>query len=172
MEKNQSVENTDVAYVRGAYERNKFLCKKYTISNVWQTSGGRTKQMTNNLNLYYNTHRSIRGGSQSTPPSDKAWCIIAPIEHYSGYRHFKEKRKSCNHWCPDSVYFHTQLLIIYLSAIERLICRLLPLVLHKIWYMIFKIPYWTHNGIVFDKCHKNDLVKILSICRWKKDMTL
>ena len=36
---------------------------------------------------------------------------------------FNEKRKSCNHRCPDSVYFHTLLLIIYFSAIERLICR-------------------------------------------------
>ena len=36
---------------------------------------------------------------------------------------FNEKRKSCNHRCPDSVYFHTLLLIIYLSAIERLIYR-------------------------------------------------
>ena len=32
-----------------------------------------------------------------------------------------KKRKSCNH--RDSVYFHTLLLIIYLSAIERLICH-------------------------------------------------
>ena len=31
---------------------------------------------------------------------------------------------------------------------------LLPSVLHKIQYMIFKIRYWTHSGIVFDKCHK------------------
>ena len=31
--------------------------------------------------------------------------------------------KSCNHRCPDSVYFHTLLLIIYLTDIERLICR-------------------------------------------------
>ena len=36
---------------------------------------------------------------------------------------FDEKRKSCNHRCPDSVYFPTLLLIIYLSAIERVICR-------------------------------------------------
>ena len=36
---------------------------------------------------------------------------------------FNEKRKSCSHQCPDSVYFHTLLLIVYLSAIERLICR-------------------------------------------------
>ena len=51
---------------------------------------------------------------------------------------FNEKRKSCNHRYPDSVYFHMLLLIIHLSAIERLICRiemsligLLPSVLHK-----------------------------------------
>ena len=36
---------------------------------------------------------------------------------------FNEKRKSCNHRCPDSVYFHTLLLIIYFCAIETLICR-------------------------------------------------
>ena len=68
-----------------------------TISNV-----RRTRQKTNNLRdeliwgmnsaselatVYYYTRRSIRGGSQSTPPGDKAWCIIAPIERYSGYRH-------------------------------------------------------------------------------------
>ena len=35
---------------------------------------------------------------------------------------FNEKRKSCNYRCPDSVYFHTLLLIIYLSAIEIIIC--------------------------------------------------
>ena len=36
---------------------------------------------------------------------------------------FNAKRKSCNHRCPDSVYFHTVLLILYLRAIETLICR-------------------------------------------------
>ena len=36
---------------------------------------------------------------------------------------FIEKRKSCNHRCPDFFYFHMLLLIIYLTAIERLICR-------------------------------------------------
>ena len=34
-----------------------------------------------------------------------------------------KKRKCCNHRCPDSIYFHTLLLMIYLSAIEALICR-------------------------------------------------
>ena len=33
------------------------------------------------------------------------------------------KKKCCNHRCPDSVYFNTLLLIIYLSAIETLICH-------------------------------------------------
>ena len=36
---------------------------------------------------------------------------------------FNEKRKSSSHRCLDSDYFHTLLLIIYLSAIETLICR-------------------------------------------------
>ena len=99
---------------------------------------GWTRQRTNNLRdkliwginsaselatVYYYTRRGIRGGRQSTLPGEKAWCIIAPIERYSGYRHFNEKRKSCNHRCPDSVYFHKLFLIIFLSAIERLICR-------------------------------------------------
>ena len=35
---------------------------------------------------------------------------------------FNKKRKCCNHRCPDS-YFYTLLLIIYLSVIEKLICR-------------------------------------------------
>ena len=39
--------------------------------------------------VYYYTRRSIRGGSQPTPPGNKAWCIIAQIERYSGYRHFQ-----------------------------------------------------------------------------------
>ena len=39
--------------------------------------------------VYYYTRRSIGGGSQPTPPDDKAWCIIAPIERCSGYRHFQ-----------------------------------------------------------------------------------
>ena len=36
---------------------------------------------------------------------------------------FNEKRKSCNHRCPDSVYFYTLLLIIYLTAIETIMRR-------------------------------------------------
>ena len=43
--------------------------------------------------VYYYTHRSIRGGSQSIPLNDKAWCVIAPIEPYSGYRHFQWEKK-------------------------------------------------------------------------------
>ena len=33
------------------------------------------------------------------------------------------KKRNNNHRCPGSVYFHTLLLIIHLSAIETLICR-------------------------------------------------
>ena len=36
---------------------------------------------------------------------------------------FNEKRKCCNHQCPDYVYFHTLLFVKYLSAIETLICH-------------------------------------------------
>ena len=68
---------------------------------------GRTMLRTNNLKdkliwgmntaselstVYYFTRRSIMGGSQSVPPGDKAWRIIA-IERYSGYRHFHWKKK-------------------------------------------------------------------------------
>ena len=35
----------------------------------------------------------------------------------------RKKRKCCNHRCPDSVYFNKLLLIIYLSAVETLVCR-------------------------------------------------
>ena len=63
-----------------------------------------TRQRSNNLiwgmnsaselaTVYYYTHRSIRGGSQSTLPGNKGWCIIAPIERYSSYRHFQWKKK-------------------------------------------------------------------------------
>ena len=36
---------------------------------------------------------------------------------------FNEKRKCCNHQCSDSVYFNTLLLILYLSAIETIVCH-------------------------------------------------
>ena len=36
---------------------------------------------------------------------------------------FNEKRKCCNHRCPDSLYFNMLLWIIYLSAIEIPGCR-------------------------------------------------
>ena len=32
---------------------------------------------------------------------------------------FNEKRKSCNHRCPDSVYFHTLLLIILFKCYRK-----------------------------------------------------
>ena len=72
--------------------------------------------------VYYYTLRSIRGDSQSTKVTklgvsscQQNDIVIIDI--------FNEKRKSCNHRCPDFVYFHTLLFIMYLSAIETLICR-------------------------------------------------
>ena len=58
-----------------------------------------------------------------TPSADKGWCISAPIQPYSSYRYLNKKRKCCNHRYPDSDYFYTMLLFIYLPAIGRLICR-------------------------------------------------
>ena len=69
--------------------------------------------------VYYSTRRSIRGCSQSTPPG----VSLRQLNDIAVIDIFNEKRKSCNHRCPDSVYFHTLLLIIYLSAIEILIYR-------------------------------------------------
>ena len=124
---------------------------------------GRTGQRTNNLRdeliwgqtlsvnwptLYI--HVGVSGAVTSLLRQvTNGWCIIAPVERYiAGIDIFNKKRKCCNHRCPDSVHFHTLFLIIYLSAIEILICHremsligLLPSVLHKIRYMIFKIPY-------------------------------
>ena len=53
---------------------------------------GRKRQRTNNLG-----HELIRGLTQVT----KVWCIIAPLER-TVTDIFKEKRKCCNHRCPDS----------------------------------------------------------------------
>ena len=101
---------------------------------VWQT-----RQRTNNLRdeliwgmsstselatMYYYTPRSIRGSSQSTPPGDKAWLSLHHLNDIAVTDIFNgKKKKSCNHRCPDPVYFHMLLLIIYLSATERLICH-------------------------------------------------
>ena len=35
----------------------------------------------------------------------------------------KKESVACNHPCPDSVNFYTLLLILYLSAIETIVCR-------------------------------------------------
>ena len=78
--KNQSVENADVAFFKGADERNRFFEKRnkqlYTTNK-----SGRTRQTTKNL-----SYELIWG---LTPSGDKGWCIIAPIERYSGYRNFQ-----------------------------------------------------------------------------------
>ena len=86
-------------------------------------------------------------------------CIIAPVECYSICRYFQYKKSIL--MINALVHFNFPLFIIYLSAIETLtvfviqnlrLKGLLASVLHKIPYMIFKIWYWTHSLIVFDKC--------------------
>ena len=57
-----------------------------TTTTRKQSRSGATPEL---ATVYYYTRKSIRGVSRSTPPGDKAWCIIAPIERYSGYRHFQ-----------------------------------------------------------------------------------
>ena len=76
---------------------------------------GRTRNWTNSLRdeVIWDELRQV----------SKGWCIIAPIERYSGYTYLQKKRECCNHRCPDSVYFNTMLLVIHLRAIETLICR-------------------------------------------------
>ena len=143
----------------------------------------RTRQRTNDLRdeliwgmnsgselatVYYYTHRSIKGGSQFTLLGNKAWCIIAPIERYSYYRHFQWKKKELQSSMSWFCLCSTLLLITYLNAIETLIFRRKKSVIgstsfgfaQTIRCMIFKIPYWTHSGIAFDKCHTNWLMAI------------
>ena len=104
---------------------------------------GRTRQRTNNLRdkliwgmnsasglatMYYYTCRSIGGGGGGAVASllrqvTKLGVSLRLQNDIAVVDIFNEKRKSCNRRCPGSVYFHTLLLIIYLRAIERLICR-------------------------------------------------
>ena len=72
----------------------------------------RTRQRTNS---HGNGMNSVRW--QKVGISLPKWNDIAVIDI------FNEKRKCCNHRCPVSVYFHTLLLIIYLSDIQTLICH-------------------------------------------------
>ena len=136
--KHQSVENARVAFVKGADDGNKFFEEKKTVSNVWRTSAGE-----------HDKGITISGTNwfgRWTPPENWPPCITIHVGisgavasllrqvtklgvSFRQYNDvavidiFNEKRKNCNHRCPDSVYFHTLLLIIYLSAIEWLICR-------------------------------------------------
>ena len=80
--------------------------------------------------------------------------INAPIRYYSRCRYFQFKKKNYSYdGCPNPFYLNTPLLIIYLTIVETLNCHkgFTSSVLHKIRYIIFEIPYWTHSGIVFDK---------------------
>ena len=98
----------------------------------------RTRQRTNNLrneliwgdelrswtDYYITTHVGVSGAIAS--PLRQVKKLGVPLRQSNDKAAidiFNEKRWSCNHRCPDSVYFHTLLLfILYLSAIERLIC--------------------------------------------------
>ena len=99
---------------------------------------GRTRQRTNNLRdeliwginaaselatVYYYTRRSIGAVASLLRQVTKLGVSLRQQNDIAVIDIFNEKRTICNHRCPDSVYFHTLLLIIYLSAIERLICH-------------------------------------------------
>ena len=92
---------------------------------------GRTRQRTNNLRDELNwppcitTHVGVSSGAVASLllQVTKLGVSLRQQNDIAVKYIFNEKRQSCNHRCPDSVYFHTLLLIIYLSAIEKLICR-------------------------------------------------
>ena len=68
---------------------------------------------------------------------------------------------------PERCLFNISLFMILLSAIETLIFhteidfdRVYFLwFLRKVRYMIFKSTLVTHSSIVFDKCHKNEMIQ-------------
>ena len=100
-----------MAFVKGTNERNEFFEKNKQTAmydEQVQTKKAKDEQSQGRTNLGTN---SIKFGVSLRQQKDIAVIDI-----------FNEKRKCCNHRCPDSVYFHTLLLIIYLSAIETLIC--------------------------------------------------
>ena len=136
----KALKTAGLPFVKGADERDKFF-EKNKQSIIMTNKCRQTRQRTNKFRdeliwgmnsaselatVYYYTCRSISSSSQSTPPGDKAWCTIAPIERYSGYRHFQWKKKKVA--MIDALilfifihcYSYTQ--IIYLSAIKRLTC--------------------------------------------------
>ena len=74
---------------------------------------GRTRQSSNNLrkNWFGDELRQVTKVAVSL----RQYNDIAVTDIFN-----KKKRKCSNHRCPDSVYFNTLLLIIYLSAVETL----------------------------------------------------
>ena len=122
---------------------------------------GRTRQRTNNLSgkliwwmnsaselatVYYYTCRSIRGGSQSTLPGDKAWCIITPIERYSGYRHFQWKKKVLQSSMPWFCLFsHT--VVNYIFECHLNTCLSLRNEFNSVYFLRFCTQYdtWFSN---------------------------
>ena len=88
--------------------------KKWTNSNLWQTSQDEQgKGLTiSGMKWFWDELRQVKKISVSLRQKN----AIAGIDILN------KKRKCCNHRCPESVYFNTLLLIIYLSAIETLVC--------------------------------------------------
>ena len=77
---------------------------------------GRTSLETN---IFWNEHSQVT----------KIMCIIAPKEYHSGYGYMYFQLKTWYSYdrCPNRIYFNTPMLIIYLSAMETLICHYLLL---------------------------------------------
>ena len=136
---NQSVENAGVAIVKGVNDSNEFF-KKIIKQLCMMNTSGRTRQRTNNL-------RNEVIGDELRQVA-KGWCIIAPVERYSGHRYIHRNKKLLQSSMPCFCLFSYDLLIIFFSAIETLICRIeMSLIgstsfgFAQIQCMIFKIPY-------------------------------
>ena len=70
---------------------------------------------------------------------DKVVNIIATVEPCSGYRYFKKKVYSYDR-CHNRIYLNNPLLIIYLSAIETLICHT-EIEVNRIYFLRFCTKY-------------------------------
>ena len=68
---------------------NKSATVKFHMELLLQFRSGATPSVSELATVYYYTRRSMSDGCQSTSPGNQAWCIIAPLERYSGYSHFQ-----------------------------------------------------------------------------------
>ena len=74
-------------------------------------------------------------------------------------------KKCCNHRCPDSVYFNTLLLVIYLSAIETLICRRETSLIGSTSFGFSQNTIHDFRNTVFEKCR--NLKSMLIIVQYR-----